>query len=154
MEELEISNFRHSNVKHLSSCCDSTAKVLTARLPEWVSFFIFFSFFLNLHAFWLGVSFHWVAPHSRYVRIACEHAFDVNTTFISRIFKSWRWSFKSASPEQQLLKYTQANIEYYIEFVNSIQSIPWRNLKFLDESHFKSKGRLYFFFFQNQNDQK
>jgi len=77
----------------------------------------------------------------RYVRIASEAGYEVNEMYISRTFKEWRWSFKKASHEQ-LQKYTQSNISYYLQFVSSIQSIPWCKLKFLDESHFKSKDLL------------
>jgi len=31
---------------------------------------------------------------------------------------------------------------YYGIFLDAIQSIPWKKLKFADESHFKSKGKI------------
>jgi len=58
--------------------------------------------------------------------------------YVSRIFKSWRWSYRI--PERkQLLKYTKANILYYGTYITSIYNIPWERLKFVDEAHFISK---------------
>lgn len=40
----------------------------------------------------------------------------------------------------QLQKYTKSNMDYYKLYLQQIIDIPWKYLKFADESHFVSKG--------------
>ena len=70
-----------------------------------------------------------------------ENGYNVNLMFISRAFKKWRWSFKRPSFEQ-LHKYTRDNVLYYAVYQQQVKAIPWRHLKFADESHFSSRGSL------------
>lgn len=65
--------------------------------------------------------------------------FSVNREFVRRIFKTWRWSWKRADPKQPH-KYTLENMNYTIDFVLWIRTVPLDKVKFLDESHFNSKG--------------
>jgi len=58
--------------------------------------------------------------------------------YVSRLFKKWRWSYKT--PERkQILKYTKENISYYGTYITTAYCIPWDRLKFMDEGHFVSK---------------
>jgi len=63
---------------------------------------------------------------------------DVSVPTLSRIFLSWRWSWKRPD-YRQLNKYTTENISYYFTYVMNIISLPCDKLKFADESHFVSK---------------
>jgi hypothetical protein len=68
-----------------------------------------------------------------------KSGFDVNPAFISRIFTSWRWSFKK--PERRhILKYTSQNIKNYVNFSVWISNIAWQQLKFVDEVSFVSRN--------------
>ena len=69
-----------------------------------------------------------------------ESGFDCNDEFIRCIFKTWRWSWKKPDPKQPQ-KYTLDNLNYTIEYALWVRSIPFDRLKFLDESHFNSKGK-------------
>jgi len=72
------------------------------------------------------------------VNIASKCGFKISKMYVSRLFKSWRWSFKK--PERkQILKYTKANLLYYGSYITSVNDINWNKLKFLDEAHFVSK---------------
>jgi len=62
----------------------------------------------------------------------------INRMYVSRLFKKWRWSYKT--PERkQILKYTKENISYYGTYITTAYCIPWDRLKFMDEGHFVSK---------------
>jgi len=63
---------------------------------------------------------------------------SVTKKYISRIFKSWRWSMKTAS-YKQINKYTWKNICLYGCFLYWVQSADLTRLKFLDEGHFVSR---------------
>jgi len=63
---------------------------------------------------------------------------DISVPTLSRIFLSWRWSWKRPD-YRQLKKYTNVNISYYFTYVMSILSLPRDKLKYADESHFVSK---------------
>jgi transposase len=64
-----------------------------------------------------------------------ENGINVNRMYISRILRSWRWSWK-IPVRFHLYKYTKDNIDRYMHWVHWIQDIPWIKLKFLDEAHF------------------
>jgi len=60
---------------------------------------------------------------------------------LSRMFTTWRWSFKIPTVMQQQ-KYTLENMRYYVDFCNwfgtrSLDQL--RKLKFIDEVHFRTK---------------
>lgn len=74
-----------------------------------------------------------------YQQLLASHSFLLSKTTLSRIFKSWHWSFKMAGVDQ-LNKYTPQNIAYYVGYVQEVAEIPWGKLKYIDESHFSSKG--------------
>lgn len=82
-------------------------------------------------------------PTSRLIDYVCNaqrHGFvDTNRMFFSRLFKSWRWSFKRPQAKQTH-KYSIPNIIHYVEFLLFARTVPWEKLKFLDEAHFISKG--------------
>ena len=63
----------------------------------------------------------------------------VSTKWVSRVFKSWRWSWKVPTVVQ-LHKFTPENIERYVNYVFFAAGIPLHRLKFADEIHFISKG--------------
>lgn len=67
---------------------------------------------------------------------------NISLSTLSRIFKSWRWSFKKPD-RYQYLKYRRENIERYVAYLAGIDDIPWIRLKFLDESKFISKGKYF-----------
>ncbi len=100
-------------------------------------------------------------PHSRLAeyQLVCHRAgYLVSHKQLSVIFRKWNWSFKKAYYSiflfnyyslfcylffiytEQFNKYTLENTQYYADFKYTIQFIPWKHLKFCDESHFKSKG--------------
>jgi len=74
-------------------------------------------------------------------RRACRSLGDkfkkIGLSTISRVFASWRWSFKKPN-RKQFNKYKSQNMTYYIAVKHYLQNIPWVKLKFIDESHFKS----------------
>jgi len=61
--------------------------------------------------------------------------FEVNRMYLSRIFRSWKWSWKIPVRFHKK-KYRSDNIDRYMNFLLWIQDIPWARLKFADESHF------------------
>lgn len=75
-----------------------------------------------------------------------NNGFLVNREFIRVIFHKWRWSWKRADPKQPH-KYSIPNMNYTIEFVLWIRTVPFTRLKYLDESHFNSKGLFIFVVF-------
>lgn len=40
---------------------------------------------------------------------------------------------------EQIQKFTSKNMEYYVKLLITISKVPWRSLKFVDESTFKDK---------------
>jgi len=65
--------------------------------------------------------------------------FDVNTKFLGRIFKTWRWSWK-VPVRFHHAKYSADNIDHYLNYILWIQDIPWYKLKFVDECHFVGRN--------------
>ena len=55
------------------------------------------------------------------------------------MFKTWRWSYKNVKYKSPL-KYTAANLRYYVQYVTGIVRYPMDRLKFLDESRFDAKS--------------
>lgn len=71
-------------------------------------------------------------------KIKEKHKLKVSHSTLSKLFRSWRWSWKK--PEfKQLHKYTPKNIEYYATYLTSIREIPLHKLKFADECHLVSR---------------
>ncbi len=67
--------------------------------------------------------------------------FSVSRNYIRRIFRSWKWSWK-VPIYKQIAKYTIENISYYGNYLSWILNLPsWLNIKYLDEVHFKNKGK-------------
>ena len=69
---------------------------------------------------------------------------NVSATYVKNVFKKWRWSWKK--PQfKQINKYSIKNISYYADFLSWLYSVPnIRQVKFLDEVHFMSKGVTFF----------
>jgi hypothetical protein len=63
----------------------------------------------------------------------------VSQRWVARVFEDWRWSWKVPTVVQ-LHKFTNENIERYINYVVFVAGIPLRRLKFVDEIHFVSRG--------------
>jgi hypothetical protein len=59
--------------------------------------------------------------------------------FVDRVFHSWKYSTKVAK-YKNVLKYTNANIRYYVEYTSAIVNLPHLRLKYLDESRFESRS--------------
>jgi len=74
-----------------------------------------------------------------YRQYLTEKGFNVSKSYLQRLFKKWRWSWKKPG-KVQIQKYTHENMKYYFEWIIGIQGIPWKRLKFLDEAHCVSKG--------------
>jgi len=72
--------------------------------------------------------------------ILTSHTFQriVTTEVLSRLFTSFRWSWRIPS-RMQILKYTQDNLQRYYDFILWIQEQDWQKIKFADESHVVSK---------------
>jgi len=64
---------------------------------------------------------------------------DVPLDWIWRCFKRWGWSFKKPF-YKQINKFTAANCMYTGHYLLTIAAINPIHLKYLDESHFDSKG--------------
>lgn len=62
----------------------------------------------------------------------------ISSSYVARIFRNWRWSWKKPST-QQIQKFTTENIEYYSQWVVLIPTLPFHRLKFCDEAHFVSR---------------
>jgi hypothetical protein len=65
--------------------------------------------------------------------------YATDARWIERTFKRWRWSYKSVKYKNPL-KYTAANLRYYLQYVSNIVNYPWASLKFLDEARFDAKA--------------
>jgi len=76
-----------------------------------------------------------------YHRRATDQGFQVSKSYIARIFRSWRWSFHKPT-RYQFQKFTHQNIQYYGEYIISIQKLPWKSLKFVDEASFSTRKLL------------
>lgn len=72
---------------------------------------------------------------------------NFSARYVKCIFKRWKWSWKK--PQfKQLNKYSIKNIEYYGSFVFWLHSLTdWKQVKFLDEVHFVSKGIVVHFYY-------
>jgi len=62
----------------------------------------------------------------------------VSPSFVKRIFRNWRWSWKKPTI-QHINKYTPENVRYYERWVSLVPLLPFDGLKFCDESHFVSR---------------
>jgi hypothetical protein len=63
----------------------------------------------------------------------------VSRSWLSRMFRRWRWSFKKIS-HKHIRKFTPQNIQYYGLYLINIRTIPMHNIKYIDESSFDSRG--------------
>ena len=101
--------------------------------------------FLLESKLWECVKSHPCWSISEFVDFITEEAqYDVNDQFIRRIFKGWRWSWKKSDAKQPQ-KYSLGNINYSIDYNLWVRTVPFQKLKFLDESHFNSKGMFFSF---------
>ncbi len=64
---------------------------------------------------------------------------SVSRRSVSAVFARWRWSKKKAY-SKTLNKYNAENMAYYAIFLYNIQLLDWTTLKFIDESHYQSRG--------------
>jgi len=81
-------------------------------------------------------------PHTSFCSIISyvkQFNYIITKDYISKLLKKWRWSPKISS-EEQIQKYSIKNVEYYVDYLLEIQTIPWHHIKFLDESHFRASG--------------
>lgn len=67
------------------------------------------------------------------LHVRCSHS------WLSRMLKRWRWSFKNVNP-RHILKFTPRNIIYYGHYLIRIRNIPPTRIKFMDEASFSSRG--------------
>lgn len=63
----------------------------------------------------------------------------VSQKWVRRLFDDWRWSWKVPTVVQ-LHKFSDENIERYINYVVFVAGIAIHRLKFVDEVHFISRG--------------
>ena len=75
------------------------------------------------------------------IRVAAAAGFDLHTTYIYRLFKLWGWTRK-APILKQFNKYSGDNTAYYLRYVTGLRCLDPRKIKYLDESHFISKGTV------------
>lgn len=68
---------------------------------------------------------------------------QISRSYIQRIFAKWNWSWKVVS-NKQIHKYTPSNIIYYGNFLHWINTVDLRKVKFLDECHLVSRGKVDF----------
>jgi hypothetical protein len=80
---------------------------------------------------------------SEIIREFLEHNISLSPRTISRIFHKWKWSAKTPI-YKQLAKYSRANTDRYIDYLQWVISIPiteWERIKFIDESSFAPRRR-------------
>jgi hypothetical protein len=63
---------------------------------------------------------------------------QISETTTKRYLRKMGWSWRVPT-RFQIYKYTLANLEYYVDFIEAIRYIPAHKLKFADESHIVSK---------------
>lgn len=72
------------------------------------------------------------------------HDFFLSVYAVYMLTLTFYFSWKV--PEtKQINKYTLENMQYYVTFLNWLQTADPSRLKFLDESHFQTKGMSNFF---------
>eukprot|EP00761_Pharyngomonas_kirbyi_P010701 gb/GECH01010722.1/.p1 GENE.gb/GECH01010722.1/~~gb/GECH01010722.1/.p1 ORF type:complete len:336 (+),score=18.50 gb/GECH01010722.1/:1-1008(+) len=75
----------------------------------------------------------------QYKEILNEHGYNLSTSSISRIFRSWNYTWKKVQNIEKK-KFTIENKIYYFIFYSAINSLPKYRLKFLDECHFDNRN--------------
>lgn len=70
-----------------------------------------------------------------------RHNFHYSRSWVSRLLKRWRWSFKIPAVTQTQ-KYTISNLEYYAEFCLWLNEVDLAKVKFLDEVHFDARSKF------------
>eukprot|EP01127_Copromyxa_protea_P017893 TRINITY_DN551_c0_g1_i4.p1 TRINITY_DN551_c0_g1~~TRINITY_DN551_c0_g1_i4.p1 ORF type:complete len:259 (-),score=47.23 TRINITY_DN551_c0_g1_i4:148-924(-) len=65
--------------------------------------------------------------------------FDLTINYIHTILKGWGFSRKK-NKIKPWTKFKRENVISYVHFLVEVKKIPWGNLKFMDESTFKSRS--------------
>lgn len=78
---------------------------------------------------------------NEFVEILCQHNFHCSKYIVRMIFKQWWWSWRKPS-FKQTNKYTAENIQYYGDYMDWARRQDRRRLKFMDEVHFVTNGKL------------
>lgn len=87
---------------------------------------------------WISCKTNPVAKTKRHTQLIKEAGWDVNESYIRRIFQRWNWNYKKPTV-QQIQKFTAMNLYYYVRYTSWVFFIPYQHLKFLDESHIAHK---------------
>lgn len=74
------------------------------------------------------------------VNALARYNFVYSRTWVSRLLKKWRWSFKIPGVTQAQ-KYSIANLEYYAEFCHWLNEVDLTKVKFMDEVHFDARSK-------------
>jgi len=74
------------------------------------------------------------------VQFLCIYFYrHVTRSVVQRLLKKLRWSWRIPT-KVQINKFSQQNLLRYAVYIDSIQSIPWDKLKFMDEAHIVSRS--------------
>jgi len=81
-------------------------------------------------------------PKTANLRTVCDHLefmFDkkLSTSCGSKLLRSMGWTWR-VPIIFQINKYSLSNMERYVNYLATIQTIPWTSIKFADESHIVS----------------
>jgi len=76
-------------------------------------------------------------------RMSQYYGWEVERMFITRVFHSWKLSIKNIN-YKSLNKFTDVNILRYGAYLMEICTLSWPSVKFLDESHFDTRGNCCF----------
>lgn len=69
--------------------------------------------------------------------------------FLTLVFLLTSWQVTS---HRQINKYTESNMQLYADYLSYIVTVPLNHLKFLDESHFNSRGTVSCYSFLDGRD--
>ena len=69
----------------------------------------------------------------------------ISRSWVSRMYKRWRWSFKNVS-HKHLRKYLWPNLLRYSRYLVQIRGIQQARIKFMDEASFSSRGNSHYAF--------
>jgi hypothetical protein len=92
---------------------------------------------------WLSANQDRTKKITEYVRELKELGLETMTpSYVGRIFRSWGMSWKKMQYKHPH-KYSETNTQYYKTFQEWESLLTsWKNIKFLDESHFVNKGKF------------
>lgn len=85
----------------------------------------------------------------RYVSFVFPLLFFLRLPFLTLVFLLTSWQVTS---HRQINKYTESNMQLYADYLGYIVTVPLNHLKFLDESHFNSRGTVSYYSFLDELD--